>query len=223
MIRGAIALALLFAAATAWAQAPGGQPLVRTKLIPAEGVVIGQPVRLDVEVLFPGDMSYPPLASVPEAKGAQIMRFETQAVTIRERVDGQDYVGQNFEFILFPRRGGEIAVPAPHVTLLDRSGDPAGTAEGQPTRLGVTVPAGIDPSGPVLVADAVTRLHGDATLAPLLAGLEQALFGAGGSWGREQGNVLAHALARWRSQPPASAARAGPLPALNPVAGQPPL
>jgi hypothetical protein len=425
MIRSAIALTLLFASATAWAQAPAGQPLVRTKLIPAEGVVIGQPVRLDVEVLFPGDMSYPPLASVPEAKGAQIMRFETQATTIRDRVEGQDYVGKNFEFILFPRRGGEIAVPAPHITVLDHKGDPAGSVEGQATRLDVAIPAGIDPSGPVLVADAVkvtqswspnpgaqpvkagaaitrtitrqadgvpalgmaefrftapegvrvyvdppavddrmnrgsveghrtdkvtyvfekagsfalpalvqpwwslaakqarqeelpgltvtvtaaarpaasshpswrpgwliaglavlvlaglavlsagrltalrrrliaerqaseafarkqlqaaaqsgsadatyralslwrgrltpaeaTRLHGDATLAPLLAGLEQALFGAGRSWGREQGNVLAHALARWRSQPPASAAQAGPLPALNPVAGQPPL
>ncbi|SFD66614.1 Oxygen tolerance [Bosea sp. CRIB-10] len=155
MIRGAIALALVFASAMAWAQVPAGQPLVRTKLIPAEGVVIGQPVRLDVEVLFPGDMSYPPLASVPEAKGAQIMRFETQATTIRDRIDGQDYVGKTFEFTLFPRRGGEIAIPAPHITVLDKNGDPTGSVEGQATRLDVAIPAGIDPSGPVLVADAV--------------------------------------------------------------------
>ncbi len=156
MIRITIALALVLAPALAWAQAPSGQPLVRTKFTPAEGVVIGQPVRLDVEVLFPGDMPYPPLASMPEAKGAQIMRFETQAITIRDRIDGQDYVGKSFEFILFPRRGGDIAVPAPHITLLDRNGDPSGSAEGQATRLAVIVPAGIDPSGPVLVADAVS-------------------------------------------------------------------
>jgi len=425
MIRVAIALALLFASALAWAQAPDGRPLVRTKLDPAEGVVIGQPVRLGVEVLFPGDMPYPPLASMPEARGAQIMRFETQAITIRDRIDGQDYVGKSFEFILFPRRGGEIAIPAPHVTLLDRSGNPAGTAEGQATRIGVTVPAGIDPSGPVLVADAVSvtqswspdpsaqpvkagaaitrtirrqadgvpalgmaelqfaapegvrvyvdppavddrtnrgnveghrtdkvtyvfekagrytlpvlvqpwwsladrqarqeelpgvtvtvtaaaepassphrtwrsgwlitglavlalagiavlaagqlaafcrkvraevraseafarrqlqaaarsgsaeatyralscwrerlvpgeaaRLHGDTALASLLAGLEQRLFGDGGDWGREQGAALARAVGRWRSRRPASPARAGPLPALNPVGGEPTL
>lgn len=173
MIRSAIALALLFASALASAQAPGDRPLVRTRLDPAEGVVIGQPVRLGVEVLFPGDMPHPPVVSLPEARGAQIMRFETQAVTVRDRIDGQDYIGQSFEFILFPRRGGEIDIPAPHVTLLGRSGDPAGTAEGQATRLGVSVPAGIDPSGPVLVADAVSVTQSwspDPGTAPLKAG-----------------------------------------------------
>ena len=423
MIR--MVLVLLLAPMLSWAQDRAAQPLVRTRLVPAEGVVIGQPVRLDIEVLFPGEMPYPPLASMPEARGAQIMRFETQAITIRDRIDGQDYVGKSFEFILFPRRGGEIAIPPPHITLLDRSGDPAGSVEGQPTRLDVTVPAGIDPSGPVLVADAVSvsqswspdpggqpvkaggaiirtikrqadgvpalgmaefqfaapegvrvyvdppvvddrtnrgnveghrtdkvtyvfekagsytlpalvqpwwsladgqarqemlpgvtvtvaavagpaaephsawrsgwliigfaipvlaglavlsigrvrtfcrkliaqfraseafarrqlqaaacsgsaeatyralclwrerldpdeaaRLHGDITLAPLLARLERALFGEGSSWGPEQGGLLARALGRWRIRRPPSAVRAGPLPALNPVDDQPPL
>lgn len=155
MIRLTLWLALFLASATTWAQDPAGKPLVRTILDPTEGIVIGQPVRLDVEVLFPGDMPYPPLVSVPEARGAQIMRFETQAVTMRERIAGQDYVGKRFEFILFPRRGGEIAIPAPRVTLLDRSGDPAGSVEGEANRANVAVPAGIDQSGPVLVAKRV--------------------------------------------------------------------
>lgn len=425
MIRTVIALALLAASTMAWAQSPAGQPLVRTKLVPTEGVVVGQPVRLDVEVLFPGDMPHPPLVNMPEARGAQIMRFETQAITIRDRIDGQDYVGKSFEFILFPRRGGEMAIPAPHITLLDHSGDPVGAAEGQATRLDITVPAGIDPSGPVLVSDAVSvaqswspdpgaapvkagdaitrtirrradgvpalgmaefkyaapegvrvyvdppavedrtnrgnvegqridkvtyvfekagryqlpalaqpwwdladqqarqeelpgvtvtvaaspapgskarptwqsswlstgvavlislglvtllagpltdfcrrmvadlraseafarrrlqaaarsgsaeatyraltlwrkrlapgeagHLRGDPALAPLLAGLEQAVFGDGKRWGREQGAVLARALGRWRSRRPASPVQAGLLPALNPAAGEPPL
>lgn len=142
--------------ALAWAQAPAGQPVIRTTISPAQGIVIGQPVRLDVQVMFPGEMLHPPRVSVPEAPGAQILRFETQATTMRDRIDDQDYVGQSFEFIVFPRRGGEIAVPAPNVTLLDRNGDSVGAAKGEPMRIAVTVPPGLDPSGPVLAADGVS-------------------------------------------------------------------
>jgi hypothetical protein len=138
------------------AQQPGGPPLVRTRITPAEGVVIGQPVQLNVEVLFPGGMPHPPLVRVPEAAGAQILRFETQATTMRDRISEQDYVGQSFAFTVFPRRGGQIAIPAPEVTLLDRAGDPAGSAKGEATRIDVGIPAGLDASGPVLAADKVT-------------------------------------------------------------------
>lgn len=153
----AFALLLLLALPiVALAQAPAEPPVIRTSLDPTDGIVIGQPVRLNVAVLFPGVMPHPPLVSVPEAVGAQILRFETQATTLSDRIDGRDYVGQNFEFIIFPRRGGEIAVPAPAITLLARNGDPAGSAAGTAMHFNARVPAGIDPSGPVLVADSVS-------------------------------------------------------------------
>jgi hypothetical protein len=152
----ALALLLLLAVPMmAIAQTPAAPPVIRTSLDPTDGIVIGQPVRLNVAVLFPGEMPHPPLVSVPEAAGAQILRFETQATTLSDRIDGRDYVGQSFEFIVFPRRGGDIAVPAPAVTLLARNGDPAGSAAGTAMRFSVSIPAGIDPSGPVLVADSV--------------------------------------------------------------------
>lgn len=155
MKRMLILLALLLFPGLAGAQAPADKPVIRTKIDPAEGIVVGQPVRLDIDVLFPGEMVRPPLVRLPEAPGAQIFRFETQALTIRDRVDGRDYVGQTFEFVLFPRRGGTIDIPAAKVTLLDRSGGPVGTAEGSPSQIAVTVPPGIDASGPVLVSDKV--------------------------------------------------------------------
>lgn len=153
----ALALLLLLAVPmVAFAQTPAEPPVVRTNLDPTDGIVIGQPVRLNVAVLFPGEMQHPPLVSVPEAAGAQILRFETQAVTVRDRIDGRDYVGQSFEFVIFPRRGGDITVPAPAITLLARDGDPTGSAVGTATRFSVSIPDGIDPSGPVLVADSVS-------------------------------------------------------------------
>ncbi|CAN7206710.1 hypothetical protein [Bosea sp. LjRoot237] len=156
MKRFAMLLLVLAVPTFAMAQQPGSGPRVRTLADPADGIVIGQPVQLHVEVLFPGEMPHPPQVRVPEAPGAQILRFETQATTIRDSIDGRDYVGQRFEFVVFPRRGGEIAVPAPEVTLLDRSGDPAGSAKGEATRIIVSVPAGLDASGPVLAAEKVT-------------------------------------------------------------------
>lgn len=155
-MRWLVALFALAIFGPAMAQQPASQPLVRTRVAPAEGIVIGQPVQLNVDVLFPGEMPHPPLVRVPEAAGAQILRFETQATTMRDRISDQDYVGQSFAFTVFPRRGGQVAIPAPEVTLLDRSGDPVGSAKGEATRIDVGVPAGLDVSGPVLAADKVT-------------------------------------------------------------------
>jgi len=108
-----------------------------------------------VRVLFADDMAHPPLVSVPEAPGAQVMRFESQALTVRDEIDGQAYVGKDFAFTVYPRRAGDIAIPAPRVTLLDRAGDPVGEARGTPTHIHARVPPGIDASGPVLVSSHV--------------------------------------------------------------------
>lgn len=156
MIRRIAALLVMLVSAAAWAQTQAPAPLVRTALNPADGIVIGQPVHLSVDVLFPDEMARPPLVKVGEAPGAQIMRFESQATTIRDTIAGQTYVGQSFDFVVFPRRGGAFDVPAPVVTLLDKAGDPVGTVQGQPTRFSAIVPAGIDPSGPVLAASRVS-------------------------------------------------------------------
>ena len=86
-------------------------PVIRTTVSPSDGAVIGQAVSVRVTVLFAGDMIRPPFVALPETPGAQIFRFETQGVTVRDRIEGQDYVGQSFEFTLYPRRGGSIAYP----------------------------------------------------------------------------------------------------------------
>ena len=131
-------------------------PRVATTLDPADGtVMVGQPVRLHVRVLFADDMTHPPLVSVPEAPGAQVMRFESQALTVRDQIDGQAYVGKEFEFVVYPRRAGDIVIPPPRITLLDRAGDPAGEAWGTGTSIHASAPPGMDASGPVLVSSHV--------------------------------------------------------------------
>jgi hypothetical protein len=155
-MRVLVRLLFLALAAIASAHAAPQDIVVRSKLDPATGAVPGQPVKLLVDVLFAGAMPRPPLVDVGEASGAQILRFETQAVTIREAIDGVDYVGQRFEFAVFARRGGQINIPAANVTVLDQSGDRTGSAKGQSLTLGVVAPPGLDMSGPVLAATKVT-------------------------------------------------------------------
>jgi hypothetical protein len=149
-----VLIAMSFAAVSAYAEP--SPVVVRSKLDPVEASAPGQPVRLLIDVLFAGAMPRPPAVEVGEAAGAQVMRFETQALTIRERIDGQDYIGQRFEFVLFARRSGTIVVPPAQVTLFDASGDPAGSGKGESLTLAVAAPPGLDLSGPVLATTALT-------------------------------------------------------------------
>ena len=144
-------LVLVMAACPAAAQV-----VVRTTLKPDSGVVLGQHVRVLVDVLFPGEMERPPRVTMPDTSGAQILRYESQATTLNENVDGRDRVGQRFEFALYPRRGGRLEVPAPQVVTFDRGGTETGRLTGTPATLEVSVPAGVDPSKPVVAARAFT-------------------------------------------------------------------
>lgn len=146
-----ILLVLLMAASPAVAQV-----VVRTTLKPDSGIVLGQPVHVLVDVLFPGDMERPPRVTMPDTSGAQILRYESQATTLTERIDGKDRVGQRFEFALYPRRGGRLEVPAPQVVTFDRGGAETGRLVGTPVTLHVSVPAGVDPSKPVVAARTFT-------------------------------------------------------------------
>jgi len=164
MRRAALAFALLLLAATARAQdAPPGNtppapaaPIVRTTLDPKEGAVVGQHIALYVDVLFPGDMPHPPRVAIPDIPGVQVMRFETQATTIRDTIDGASFVGQRFEFAVFPRRGGALSIPPASVTLLDRAGGVTGSASGEAVQETIEVPKGIDANSVVVATEKLT-------------------------------------------------------------------
>jgi hypothetical protein len=137
------------------AQGAGGAR-VRVTVDPAEGVVIGQRIHLFVDVLFPDDMPHPPKVATPEIPGAQVFRFESQATNLSDRIDGRSYVGQRFEFAIYPRRGGSLAVPPVAVALMTRAGNPTGEVRSDPVNVTVTVPPGIDQSQPVVASTEVS-------------------------------------------------------------------
>lgn len=134
----------------------GMSPIVRQSVEPATGAVIGQHIALYVDVLFRDAMPRPPRVRLPDVAGIQVFRFETQGTTINDTIDGADYVGQRFEFAIYPRRAGEILVPPAVVTIVDQQGTPAGSVQGTEVNLGITAPAGVDPSQPVVATQHLT-------------------------------------------------------------------
>lgn len=153
-MRALLSLLLLLLSVPAMGQTEG--VVVRTTVKPEQGVVLGQRVSVFVDVLFPGEMGWPPRVSLASMSGAQIVRYETQATTMNETVDGKTYAGQRFEFALYPRRGGLLTVPAPSVAVLNSSGDTVGQLQGKPVDIRIAVPPGVDPTRPVVAADSFT-------------------------------------------------------------------
>jgi hypothetical protein len=147
-----IAIPLLLAALPAWPQ----EVVVRTSRQPDGQVVLGQPVHVLVDVLFPSGMKHPPRVATPRVNGAQVLRFESQATTITDRLGDTPVTGQRFEFDLYPRRAGTLTVPPAQVTLLDETGDPTGSSSGEPLSVNVVAPRGLDPSGPIVASSQVT-------------------------------------------------------------------
>jgi hypothetical protein len=103
-------------------------------------------------------MKHPPRLATPQVSGAQALRFESQATTITDRLNDTPVTGQRFEFDLYPRRAGTLAIPPAQVTLLDETGDPIGARSGAPLAMKVVAPPGLDPSGPIVASSQVT-LH----------------------------------------------------------------
>jgi hypothetical protein len=156
-MRWPVALVLLCIAGPAAAQdAAKPDVVLRQSLDPTTGAVIGQHVTLYVDVLFRGAMPYPPRVRLPDVAGLQAFRFETQATTISDSIAGESYVGQRFEFALYPRRGGSYVIPPAEATLLDGQGNAAGNAKGEQAGFDVTVPLGVDVSQPVVATQHLT-------------------------------------------------------------------
>lgn len=150
-MRCLLALLSLMLASPGWSQPAADAPVVvRTTIRPESGAVVGQQVLVWVDVLFRDGMVRPPRVSIPEIAGAQLVRFETQATTMSERIDGRDYAGQRFEFALYARRGGTFTVPAPVATLLDTGGNAIGSVTGAPATVEIAVPPGVDAAQPVI-------------------------------------------------------------------------
>jgi hypothetical protein len=76
-----------------------------------KSVIVGQPVTLTVDVFVPngftGAPKFPPL----DVKDAVVVFLEEGGVNLTQDVNGQTYAGQRRQYLIYPQRAGEFAVP----------------------------------------------------------------------------------------------------------------
>ncbi len=123
--------------------------IVRIQAEP-DSPLVGQKVRLTIDVLAQDGWAY--LESFPllELPGAYLHRYETQGTRINENLHGSNYSGQRYEILLFPHKIGELLVKSLFVEVFVKTwGTEAMTRSEklstEPVALLVSPPEGISP------------------------------------------------------------------------------
>ncbi|TWU56309.1 BatD family protein [Rubripirellula reticaptiva] len=89
------------------------KPVVRIKTDPAsdEPVVVGQRVRLILDVLGQDGWANVPKLPTFDVPGAIVYVPEGQATRLNETIQGDAYTGQRNEWWIYPQRSGPIMIP----------------------------------------------------------------------------------------------------------------
>jgi len=93
------------------ASALAGDPTTRVHLSPADTAYIGQYVRVNIEVLYPGEFTSGPVFDLPEVVGGVILRMDSQGVHGSEEIEGLAWHVVRYNFALFPHQEGICVVP----------------------------------------------------------------------------------------------------------------
>jgi len=107
-----IVAVLPFVQAATHLPASAAEPALVQLVRPATNVVgVGERVTFSVELLVRGQFSGTTHFDVPEVEDAIVMRPSDRPVLGSKTVDGESYVTQTHEFVLFAQRAGERTVP----------------------------------------------------------------------------------------------------------------
>jgi len=111
--------------------------VLRLTLEPSQGILVGQQVRINLDLL--GRDGWASLATPPrlELAGAWLMRIESQGTRLSETIDGDSYSGQRYQWLLFPQRAGAFKLPPLSVEVAVKDF----AANGDAAALTLTTPA----------------------------------------------------------------------------------
>jgi len=93
------------------------EPILRLNIDPQEAVLVGQPVRLYVDVLVPTWLSRAPEFPTLEIPGAIVVGPEERATNLTEPVDGQNWFGLRRSYLVYPQEPRQYEIPAEEVVV----------------------------------------------------------------------------------------------------------
>lgn len=116
-------------------------PLARTRVEPADGVTVGQPISVIVDVLVPSYFMGAPRFPDVDVADALVV-FEPRGANFTERIGGETFAGQTRRYTIYPQRAGDYEIPAIPVTVRYFSGGgPAdATVSPPPVRFAARIP-----------------------------------------------------------------------------------
>jgi hypothetical protein len=145
-------------------------PLVRARVEPVAAVMVGEPVRVVVDVLTPTWFPEPPRFPTLDVKDAFVL-FQERGINLTESIGDTSYSGLQKEYLVYPMREGRFEVPPFEVTVvysIDAKPSKPTPLATVPLSFEATIPAAARGVGYFVSA---TRLDLDQTLEPQPKGL----------------------------------------------------
>lgn len=117
-------LFLIMSATYAWSQA---RPLLRVTITPKANVIVGQPVRIAVEVLVPNYFTGAPEFPQFELENAIVVLPEEDAEHTNTTSGGVSFAGIRRTYIVYPEQPGEFRLPPAEIAVSYSSEPPKAT------------------------------------------------------------------------------------------------
>ncbi|MCY1406795.1 Oxygen tolerance [compost metagenome] len=152
-MKALLALLLAVLAAPVWAEEP--QVLIETSLQPADNIVVGSTVRLQVDVLVDTWFTQAPQLPPLDLPGAVVMPPDTEAQKLTETRLGKTFFGLRYSYLIIPQQAQSFSIPALTIGVSPGQASAATTAKTTPQTFSARQPAGVAAGQTLLVAQAV--------------------------------------------------------------------
>ncbi|QRY77682.1 BatD family protein [Pseudomonas sp. PDNC002] len=149
-----LALILLLVPLLAIAAEP--EVKVRSRLLPADSVLVGGTLTLQIDLLVDTWFSQPPELPRLTLDGAVVFAPSGEASHLNEKIDGKAFFGLRFAYQITPQRAQDFAIPALDIRLQPGQASGPLIVQSPPLRFVARPPAGATADDQRLVATSVT-------------------------------------------------------------------
>jgi hypothetical protein len=131
--------------------------VVRSSIHPTKDIWVGQRVNFFVELLSSQELKGTPRFDIPTLDSAIFTQLASAPLLGTIELDGQVYTSRRFEFLLYPRKSGELLIPSLQVRISVIEGDEPvqKTFETEQLRIQVNSPPSLSDSQSILTTSSL--------------------------------------------------------------------